>query len=202
MENLNEVVAKNLIKYRSLAGLTQKALAKKINYTDKTISQWENGDRLPDLSVLVELSNLYKIKLDDFINTSSPEDEIIISKKYANKKQCLWAALSIGIILFVSSIMFFSLSMFESTYVIAYLSFIYAIPITGIVLLILSLIWWNTLTNILFTSLIDWGIILSLSLSIKSINVLHLIFCGLIFEILIVVFYFLLVKKSNPQNII
>ena len=58
-----------------MAGLTQKALAKKLNYSDKSISQWENGDRIPDFSVLVELSELYNIKVDDFLDTATPEQK-------------------------------------------------------------------------------------------------------------------------------
>ena len=197
MENLNSVVSKNLIKYRNLAGLTQKSLAKKLNYSDKTISKWENGERLPDFSVLVELSELYKIKVDDFLDTSTPEQEVIVSKKYIDKKHMLWCGLSIGIVLLISSIVFFILSMSESTYTIAYYSFIYSIPIIGIVLLILSLLWWNTLCNIIFTSLIDWGIVLIVTVTIKTIKPLPIILVGLAFEIVIVIFYHLLNKKTK-----
>lgn len=199
MKNLNSIVSKNLIKYRNLAGLTQKALAKKLNYSDKSISKWEKGERIPDFSVLVELSELYQIKVDDFLDNSTPEQEILISKRYINRKHILWCALSIGIVLLVASIVFFVLSMSKSTYEIAFYSFIYAIPVIGIVLLILSLLWWNTICNIIFTSLIDWGIILVFVITIKNIKPLPIIILGIALELIIVIFYHLLNKKREKK---
>lgn len=45
--------------------LTQQELANQLNVTDKTISNWETGRRLPDISLLVDLSKklIYRFKI-------------------------------------------------------------------------------------------------------------------------------------------
>ena len=39
--------------------LTQEELADKMNVTRRTVSRWETGANLPDLSILVELADLF-----------------------------------------------------------------------------------------------------------------------------------------------
>ena len=43
MEDLKQVVAKNLTELRRGAGMTQMELAARLNYSDKAISKWERG---------------------------------------------------------------------------------------------------------------------------------------------------------------
>ena len=59
MENLKDVIRENLINLRKEHKLTQIDLAKKINYSDKAISRWENGDVLPDVEILNSICNVY-----------------------------------------------------------------------------------------------------------------------------------------------
>ena len=40
MEELKDVIARNLVVYRKNAGLTQQEIADKINYSDKAVSKW------------------------------------------------------------------------------------------------------------------------------------------------------------------
>ena len=67
MENLNLIVSKNLIKFRMAAGLTQLELAQKINYSDKSISKWENNSAIPDLEKIIKLSNIFEVSLDELV---------------------------------------------------------------------------------------------------------------------------------------
>lgn len=53
--------------HRKLLGWTQKELAEKINVSDKTVSSWETGRTYPELSLLVELSELFGISLDELL---------------------------------------------------------------------------------------------------------------------------------------
>ena len=66
MDELKELIAKNLIHFRTMAGLTQLELATKLNYSDKSISKWERGVAIPDVLVLKQLADIYGIKVDDF----------------------------------------------------------------------------------------------------------------------------------------
>ena len=41
--------------------LTQEQLAEKFNTSNRSVSRWENGRSLPDISVLVELADFYDV---------------------------------------------------------------------------------------------------------------------------------------------
>ena len=62
---LKAIVAQNLIELRKSKNMTQSELGEKLNYSDKTISKWENGDSSPDLSALCKIAKVYGITLDD-----------------------------------------------------------------------------------------------------------------------------------------
>ena len=70
---VKNVVAKNLIELRKSRKLTQSDLAEMLNYSDKTISKWENGDSLPDIAVLAALTDIYGITLDDLVHANAAE---------------------------------------------------------------------------------------------------------------------------------
>lgn len=65
MDDINKIIGKNLLKLRKSAKLTQMELAEKFNYSDKSISKWENGESLPSVEILHELSTFYGTTLND-----------------------------------------------------------------------------------------------------------------------------------------
>ena len=48
--------------------LTQEELADKMNVSRRTVSRWETGSNLPDLSILVELADLYDVDLREIFD--------------------------------------------------------------------------------------------------------------------------------------
>ena len=66
-EKLRENFARNLTYYRKALNLTQTDLAEKLNYSDKSISKWERGDGLPDLSVTAQLAEIFGLTVNDLI---------------------------------------------------------------------------------------------------------------------------------------
>lgn len=50
---------------RKRKGYTQKQLSEKLEIRDKTISKWERGNNLPDLSVIGELADFYDVDLNE-----------------------------------------------------------------------------------------------------------------------------------------
>lgn len=68
-------LASNLSKLRKSRGLTQEDLAKSLFVTRQAVSKWERGDSVPDLDLLLALSEMYSISLDDLLKKDiSPED--------------------------------------------------------------------------------------------------------------------------------
>lgn len=49
-------------------GLTQEQLAEEFNTTNRSVSRWENGRNLPDISLLVELADFYDVDVRELID--------------------------------------------------------------------------------------------------------------------------------------
>ena len=47
--------------------MTQKQLAEKLNMSDKSVSKWERGICLPDVSVYMELCEILGISINEFL---------------------------------------------------------------------------------------------------------------------------------------
>ena len=53
---------------RNNNNLTQEQLAEKFGVSQRSVSRWENGNTMPDISVLIELADYYDIDLREILN--------------------------------------------------------------------------------------------------------------------------------------
>lgn len=49
-------------------GLTQGQLAEQINVSNRSVSRWETGNTLPDISILIELAEFYETDIKEIID--------------------------------------------------------------------------------------------------------------------------------------
>ena len=63
-----KTIGKFISDLRKEKGLTQQELADTLNVTDRAVSHWENGRRLPDISLLKELSKIFNVTIDEIIS--------------------------------------------------------------------------------------------------------------------------------------
>ena len=63
-----EKVGKFIAKLRKEKGMTQEELAKKLNVTDRAISHWENGRRLPDIFLFKSICEIFNISVNELIS--------------------------------------------------------------------------------------------------------------------------------------
>ena len=66
-EKLKNQLGRNIAAFRKRYGMTQAALAEKINFSDKAVSKWERGESVPDVLTLTELARLFHITVDDLL---------------------------------------------------------------------------------------------------------------------------------------
>ena len=108
-----EKIGKFILECRKAKKLTQEQLAEKIGVTDKSISNWENGRNMPDLSLFKPLCEILDITINDLISgekvtkdkyQAKLEENIISTIDYTNKKMSEKNNF-IGIILIVFGIM-------------------------------------------------------------------------------------------------
>lgn len=89
-------IGKYIAGKRKALGMTQKQLAEKLNMSDKSVSKWERGICLPDVSVYMELCEILGININEFLAgedidaenvEKKSEDNIIQVTKDSKKKQ-------------------------------------------------------------------------------------------------------------------
>lgn len=57
-----------LKKLRNEKGLTQVQLAEQLNVSNRSVSRWETGSTLPDISILIELAEFYEVGIKEIID--------------------------------------------------------------------------------------------------------------------------------------
>ena len=63
-----EKMGKFISKLRKEKNLTQEQLAEKMGVTDKSISRWENGKTMPDLSMITILAEELNVEVSELLN--------------------------------------------------------------------------------------------------------------------------------------
>jgi len=61
-------IGKFLAELRKENEMTQEQLAENLNVARRTISRWETGSNMPDIDILIELSDLYTVDLREILN--------------------------------------------------------------------------------------------------------------------------------------
>lgn len=142
MDDLKLIFASNLIRLRREAGLTQLALAEKINYSDKSISKWERGEALPDAYVLMALSRLFGVTVDELLTA----DTAWKSDSHDLQKKMEYSQLSI-ILISIAGIVTLCLLEFILVWMLVdklhWIVLYAAVPISLIVLLVLNSVWYK-----------------------------------------------------------
>ena len=119
LDKIGKFIALN----RKNKGLTQEQLAEKLGVTNKTISRWETGKYMPDLSLLKPLSEELGITLNELLSGEKIKEEKIVenternilntidysSKKVENEhKKISIILMSLGAIISISALTIFN----------------------------------------------------------------------------------------------
>ena len=152
-EDIKEIIAENLLRFRTQANLTQAQLAEMLNYSDKAVSKWERGESIPDIRVLIQIAGIYNIKLDDLV--SRPAEKSVKPVLHKRKKRTLITLLSFALVWFIATGLFVILSYIPDVQY-EYLSFVCAAFASSVVLTVFSAIWGTRVTNAITCSMILW----------------------------------------------
>lgn len=71
-------IGKYIAEKRKALGLTQKQLAEQLGMSDKSVSKWERGICLPDVSVYMELCGILGISMNEFLAGEDISEENIV----------------------------------------------------------------------------------------------------------------------------
>lgn len=145
-----EKIGKFILECRKEKGLTQEQLAEKLGVTSKSISRWENGNTMPDYSLLKDLCNKLNINVNELLSgekinkenyIEKSEENLINLKKQIDKRKKLltiitYVIASIIIIVFMLNIILNRISPDDGHWNIIRYIFLYS----GISMLIVSVI--------------------------------------------------------------
>ena len=77
-------IGKYIAEKRKALGLTQKQLAEQLGMSDKSVSKWERGVCLPDVSVYLELCKILGITINEFLAGEDISEENLTEKAEDN----------------------------------------------------------------------------------------------------------------------
>ena len=211
-EKLKFQLGANIAAHRKRSGLTQAKLAERLNYSDKAVSKWERGESMPDVLTLVQLSELFDISVDELLrdpneipaNTGGPIEhamEVAVEKtlkRKANKRVIL--SLSSLLVWFVALLIFVVVSSFDIPR--SWIAFLYAVPADAIVQLSLRSAWRDFRWNKTLISILMWGGLLSLYVSLKlfvQVDIWKLFLLGIPGQ-LAVLLWFRMYRRSTKEE--
>ena len=98
---------------RTKLGLTQDDLAKKLQVSRSTISNWEINRNYPDIKLIVNISNILEIPLKELLQEESDivnrlSEDTIIRKKISKRNKILYFLIFILLISLLSVVIYFS----------------------------------------------------------------------------------------------
>lgn len=213
-EKLKLQIGANIAAFRKRAGLTQAGLAEKLNYSDKAVSKWERGESVPDVLTLVQLAEQFEVSVNDLLVDPNdlPGEPVGIQKamaqvsekalhRKANKNIIL--GLSTTLVWFVALLIFVVVSSFEILEPYSYLAFFYAIPANAIVLLSLRSAWHDFRWNRALISVIVWGGLLSVHVSLLlflNLNIWKMYLLGIPGQIAIFLWFRMFRKDKKEEK--
>ena len=211
-EKLKLQLGANIAAYRKRAHLTQAGLAEQLNYSDKAVSKWERGESIPDLPTLVQLAELFDITVNDLLEDPDALPEVTgkveqamgkvaekALKRKANKQVIL--GLSSLLVWFVALFIFVVVSTLDIPN--SWIAFIYAIPADAIVMLSLRSAWKDFRWNQTLVSVIVWGCLLSIFLSLlmfAGINVWRIFLLGVPGQIAVFLWFRLFRNTAKEET--
>jgi len=185
MDELKKTVAKNIAELRKNAGLTQLQLAEKLNYSDKAVSKWESGASIPDVAVLLSIANLFGVTVDYLLSEDHkiPVKEIV-KGTMVGQRNLVITLLSVALVWLIATTVFVVLTILSFARI-AWLAFIYAIPVSAIVLITFNSIWGKKRLNYIYISILMWSCLLSVYLSLLSLNLWLIFLMGIPGQVII-----------------
>ncbi len=178
MQDIKEIFALNLQTARRSAGITQSELAEKLNYSDKAVSKWERGESIPDVMTLKQIADLFGVTVDYLITEEHGQNDSNLASSRVKKNRLIISFLAVALVWLVATVVFVCLPPEVAILKSGWMVFVYAVPVSSIVLLVFNSIWGKAKYTFLVITILMWSILASvyLSLSVFAITNLWMLF--------------------------
>lgn len=193
MRNIKEIVAENLTYLRKKNSLTQIELAKKINYSDKAVSRWENGEALPDVETLQRICDVYNLPINYLFEVHDKSD-LTSEAKFKYQVKITIEIIVITTIWTIITILFLYAKAYLN--IVFWQAFIWGIPITCFAVSSFNAFWnKKLLLSLISNSVLCWSFITSVYLQMIEKNLFLIFIIGVPIQVAIILFY--LIRKHS-----
>lgn len=196
MENVKEIIAKNLTELRKANKLTQGALAEKLNYSDKAISRWEHAETLPDIETLCKICDIYGVSFEYLLkkDQTSPPPKAA-ARPVDRARRVIICLITVCTVWLAATILFTTVkAMYETN---LWQLFVWAIPASITAVAIFNRIWWKSkVCTALTASFNNWTIILAIYLQMLNHNLWMLFIIGIPIQAIILLLITIPEKRS------
>ncbi len=161
-EAIKATIAANIALLRRSRNMTQMDLAEHLNYTDKAVSKWERGESIPDILVLKRIADLFGVTVDSLLTPAieAPSKTLPTEHEAHNiRTRGFVTGISVLLVWLVATVVFTILETIPINIMDRLMIFVFAIPTSLIVWLVLNSIWFNRRRNYLIISLLMWSVI-------------------------------------------
>ncbi len=202
MNELKPIIAKNITELRTAAGMTQLDLAERLNYSDKAVSKWERAESVPDVSVLIKIAELFGVTLDYLVHEQQKTAEVTELGRDKKKNRALITGISIVLVWLLATAAYVSTDIASVEYSFHWLAFVWAVPVSLVVWLILNSIWFNQRINYIIISLLMWSALAAVytTLLICGINLWILFVLGIPAQVIILMWSGIKIRKKIVEK--
>lgn len=168
MDDLKPVIANNIVELRHAADMTQAQLAEKLNYSDKAVSKWERGDAIPSIGTLKEVADLFGVTVDYLITSEHKAQEEIKREftKRQRRNHLIITLLSTMLVWLAATIIYVSINLSTAFGLPkSWIAFVFAVPLSCIVLIVFNSIWGKPKRNLIFASVLLWSLLIAFCLT-------------------------------------
>lgn len=196
MDEIKAIVASNLIKLRTDAGLTQAELGEQLHYSDKSVSKWERAESIPDVFVLKSIAGIFGVTVDYLLDShdqwEKPEEKSREKAQYSRASIILCSIAGIWTLCVIEFVILWLCGYVH------WITFAAAVPLTLITLLVFNSIWYKGRHNMIIVGLLVLCIILLIYLVLWRHNFWQLFLIVIPAEI--VVFLAFNIRKRTKKS--
>ena len=197
MEDIKEIVAKNLISLRKKNNLTQQELAERLNYSDNTISRWERAELCPSVETLQQISEVYDVPIEYFFraNILKRNEE---NEKRKNIRVLVTCLLCICLLFFGATITFFYCQSFLNLNL--WVIFVWVLPASAIVMFSFGLFLRKRTFTFVMLSLFFWTLLTAFYLQFLEYNLWLLFTLGIPAQLAWAVWCYVMPRKYKKPS--
>ena len=186
---MKETIANNISKLRKASGLTQVALAEKLNYSDKAVSRWEKGEVVPDVETLYNIGQVFGVEIEYFFSEHQNVDVIKEKQKQqmANKIATWITLISFVWVVFTVAFVYLIIQYKINQWQL----FVWGVPFTCIVSSVCNKKWGNKTLGIYISSVLIWSLLASIYLQFLSLNLWPIFIVGVPLQVAVIFSHFI-----------